>query len=158
MRLAVLTLFLTTLGIVHAKASEGNEAYAGPPQFEAIQWHQSIPQAEEPKPILLYFTTQGCVYCTKMNDGTLSHRDVVRRVGKNFWAIKLDGRKHAELVKRLQVQYYPTTAIVHPSGTVVDVIPGYVTPQDFLNRLVHAQRKLDYQSKLLAAKRREPLQ
>ena len=146
MRSAVLVMIFVLLGAFDLLAAEP----------ASIRWHEKMPQTEQlqSKSMLLYFTTTGCSYYTKMKKSTLAQQDVVQRIEKNFVAVKLDGRKHAEIAKRLKVRYYPTTAIVHPSGAVVDIIPGYVQPKAFLHRLANAQKKLDYQTKLLAAKNR----
>ena len=128
-------------------------------EVTSIAWHENVIQLNQDptqshKPVLLYITAPGCSYCVKMKSETFSHHDVVVEVAKKFTAVKVDGRKHAAVAKRLQVKIYPTTAIVHPSGAVVDVIPGYLGPETFLRRLADAEVKLEYQTKLLAAKPR----
>lgn len=128
-------------------------------EVTSIPWRENVVQLQKDqtqarKPVLLYITAPGCAYCVKMKSDTFSHHDVVAKVAKKFTAVKVDGRKHAAVSQRLKVKVYPTTAIVHPSGAVVDMIPGYLGPQDFLRRLADAEVKLDYQTKLLAAKPR----
>ena len=85
-----------------------------------------------------------------MKRDTFGDQQVVEKVQASYTAIKLDGRKHADIAKQLRVKLYPTTVIVHPSGTVVEIITGYLGPQEFLKRLASAEQKLDYHSKLLA--------
>lgn len=123
----------------------------------SIVWHENLSQVknDQPaaqRPVLLYITAPGCSYCVKMKSETFSDSKVVGKVRSRFTAVKVDGRKHAAVSQRLKVKLYPTTAILHPSGAVVDVIPGYLGPHDFLQRLADAEKKLAYQTKLLAAK------
>lgn len=123
----------------------------------SIRWHENVSHAKQlpgnkTKPLLLYLTAPGCSYCVRMKNETFSHHDVSAKIQKKYAAVKVDARKHAQLARQLKIKLYPTTAIVHPNGTVVSVIPGYFGPRDFLKKLSSADQKLDYQTQLLAAK------
>lgn len=146
MRSAILAILMAWTGTLFLHAAE--------PQ--AIHWHDKFPQAEQrkSKPMLLYFTTKGCGYCIKMKSSTFADRNVVQRVQENFLPIELDGRKHPAVAKNLRIRIYPSTAIIHPSGTVVDIIPGFVTPEDFLNRLGAAQKQINHHTARIAKARR----
>lgn len=152
MRSAALILFLfTALSDLHAAdtiAWRENLATSTAAKAGAVE------DSQPAKPVLLFITAPGCSYCIKMKSDTFADRDVVAKVRQKFTAVKVDGRKHQKVAQKLKVKLYPTTAIVHPSGAVVEVISGYIGPKDFLNRLAAAEQKLSYQTKLLAARSR----
>ena len=97
---------------------------------------------ESQRPLLLFISTDNCVYCRKMERDTLSNRRVAAGIQGQFIAASVDATKHLELVRKLKVQSYPTTVIIQPSVGVIDYIKGYIAPRQFLAHLDTAVRRV----------------
>jgi protein disulfide-isomerase len=93
------------------------------------------------RPLLLFITTDNCVYCRKMEQDTFSNRRVAADIQNEFVAANVDAKTNPDLVRKLKVQSYPTTVIISPKAGVVDYIPGYVAPRELLTRLDVAARR-----------------
>ena len=89
---------------------------------------------EQKKPLLVMFTTDGCVYCDKMLQQTYSHPAVERMLLARTETVMAHTRDNAELVQKLGVRGFPTTLLVSPTGEVLQVSPGFVTPKEFMER------------------------
>ena len=127
-----------------------------PVEKEGISWRSpdTVKANKLPvdRPMLLFFTTKGCSYCVKMNRETWSHRDVIRQVSEKYTALKVDGAKYEKLIRKLGVRVFPTTAIVQPDGKVVDVMPGFHGPAEFMKRLETANARMAKVERTVAAK------
>ena len=115
-----------------------NVALAADPQ--SPDWHHDARQAwaaarTEHRPLLLYFTTEGCVYCRKMQHETLEDAIVADTIRETFVAAQLHAKENRSLVRSLRIRVYPTTVILSPDSGVIDYIPGYVAAEPLLARL-----------------------
>jgi len=106
------------------------------------------------RPMLVFVTAPGCEYCVLMHEETFTDKAVIGAVAEHFTAFEMDAKKHAAIAKSLKVKVYPTTAVIHPSGRVVDMMPGFQGPAGFLKRIQVAKEKLATETKLLAAKKK----
>ena len=103
-------------------------------------WYRSAPQAwalarSADRPLLLYFTTSGCVYCRKMQAETLQDAAVARELREHFVAAALTAEENRRLVRSLRIRVYPTTVILDPDAGVIDSIAGYLAAEPLLARL-----------------------
>ena len=108
--------------------------------FTVPGWHHDARQAwqlarEQQRPMLLYFTMSGCVYCRKMEHDTLADASVAQDIRDRFVAVHLTAELNAKLVRSLKVRSYPTTVIISPRAGVIDYIAGYVGPEQLRSRL-----------------------
>ena len=129
------------------------------PVSNKIVWREDINKVkEDPKtanrPMLLFITAPGCEYCVLMHKETFTDKKVIGAVNETFTALEMDAKKHSGIARSLKVKVFPTTAVIHPSGRVVDLMPGFQGPAGFLKRLQVAQEKLTTETKLLAAKKK----
>lgn len=93
------------------------------------------------RPLLLYFTMAGCVYCRRMERETFADQSVAADIEAKFVAANLTAEKNPDLARRLGVRSYPTTVILSPQAGVLDRIPGYVGPAQLRDRLRVAAEK-----------------
>ncbi len=124
---SLLILLVTTSSLVAA-------------DFTAPGWHHDAKQAwqlarEQQRPMLLYFTMSGCVYCRKMEHVTLADASVARDIRDRFVAVHVTAEQNASLIRSLKVRSFPTTVIISPRAGVIDHISGYVTPEQLRSRL-----------------------
>lgn len=105
---------------------------------------------DENKIILVDAYTEWCGWCKKMDKDTYSDPDVIKKINKNFIAIKFNpelektyfidstsytGRElHAMLSKEYRTGY-PTTYFILPQNNKLFINPGYEDPARFMETL-----------------------
>lgn len=82
------------------------------------------------RPLVLYVTSESCVFCRKMERETWTDADVVKSVNQNFVALKLDGEKHVQIVTKLEIKGFPATILFDRDGTAADSLEGFVDRQE----------------------------
>ena len=85
----------------------------------------------ENKPLLLYFFSKSCYYCTLMDGKTLSDKEVVAVLKKDFVFLRVDVDKSEDLGRLYHVSGTPSSWFLESSGKRVGEIPGYVETQDY---------------------------
>ncbi len=121
-------------GVAHA------ETVIQPKKEASLFRHSTYPAAwtaaqESNRPILIYVSMPRCPHCVKMVDQTFGRPAVEDLVSGSFETVYAGRYTHAELVKKLQVKWYPTTVLVSPNNKVLDVIEGYVDAAKFKHHL-----------------------
>ena len=111
------------------------------------EWLSSYREArrlskEKNIPILIDVGGTNCVYCRKMDSGTLSHPDVIEVIRANFISLKLDAVKDRDLVNGLGVRLLPTFIIADPEGKVISSIEGFSPPDVFQTFMGDALAKI----------------
>lgn len=86
---------------------------------------------QENKTIMLYFHTDWCSWCKKMDSETFKDSDVIAE-SSNFVSIKVDGDKRSDLVDQYDVEGYPTVLFINTTGKIINDVVGYQTPSQFL--------------------------
>lgn len=98
-----------------------------------IRWTESIPTAmkqhmDTGRPLLVYVTADYCGYCRKMERDTWSDPKVAWRIQEGFVALKVDAKKQADLVKRLEIDGLPATLLFDSEGRLIQRLSGYSRP------------------------------
>jgi len=140
-RLALLRLTVALAAACCADFSAAEDVGFAGWQSDANQAWRSAQEAQ--RPLLLYITTENCVYCRKMERDSWSNQAVAEDVRREFVAANVNAAKNMELVRKLQVRAYPTTVIISPSKGVVDHITGYVPPRELHIRLAAAAHRAE---------------
>jgi thioredoxin-related protein len=89
----------------------------------------------EKKPLLVMFTSEGCVYCEKMLNETYRHPAIERMLTTSTETVLAHSRDYKALAKKLGVRGYPCTLLVSPEGEVLDFMEGYVDAKTFAERI-----------------------
>jgi len=103
------------------------------------------------RPILIYATSANCPYCVKMIEGTYKQKHITQLVEGSFETVYVDRHAQPELVKKLNIKWYPTTIVVTPGNKVIEKIEGYVEPGKFTSRIHTSLASAAKQSKLAEA-------
>lgn len=90
---------------------------------------------ESQRPVLLYVTSNNCLYCKKMLRQTLSNPQVSRMIGDHAESYAFNATQMPELAKRLGVRGFPATLIISPDRELLYQIDGFVEPQEFVSRV-----------------------
>jgi len=93
------------------------------------------------RPMVLFISSDGCVYCDKMIATTFSDLQVRRTLGTRFVATAIKSTERPDLMRKLKVRSFPTTVLVTPKGEVIEQIVGYVEPEKFNKLLATVTRQ-----------------
>jgi len=91
--------------------------------------------AQSERPLLIYITTDNCVFCRKMERQTWAEKAVVERVNHDYIALKLDAKQNRELVKRFNIRGYPTTLLVQIKNKKAFKLEGFFDAEKLLKNL-----------------------
>jgi len=142
--LAVLALAL--VGILVVSGFRGSGASADDWR-EEISWQDPAISIEDiislDKPVYVYFHTDWCTFCKKMESGTFADSRVQDLLNDSFIAMEINpeiggttnflGEKltFAETATRLGVRGYPASFFFSPEGNLIGGQPGYVKADMF---------------------------
>jgi thioredoxin-related protein len=81
---------------------------------------------KEGKPVLLYFYSKSCYYCTLMDKTTLSDKEIDSSLRKDFVYARIDADKLMDLRRLYEVPGTPSSWFLESSGKRILQAPGYV--------------------------------
>lgn len=126
-------------------ASLGGSPLDGP--FHDLAFDVALERAkEQEKVVFVDFFTTWCGPCKQLDATTWKNDDVVRWLGENTVALKLDAEVETELANHFRVSAYPTMIFVAPDGTERGRIVGYRDAAQFLEQ---APKRLAGESELV---------
>ena len=134
---SVLTLALT---IALCSSLQAEPTHRAESRTKGLFTHSTVEQAWKSavttkKPLLVMFTSDGCMYCTKMIKETYQHPAIERMLSQNTETVLAHSRDYRGLVQKLGVRGYPSTLLISPEGDVLDFMEGYVEPKAFAERI-----------------------
>ncbi|WP_076606430.1 thioredoxin family protein [Rufibacter radiotolerans] len=135
------------------------------PTAEKLQW-LTLPQALEktkahPKKILIDIYTDWCGYCKRMDKQVYQHPEIVAKLNKDYYVVKLnaelrdpvtiDGKTYKYLQKYRAHELalsllngemsYPSTVFLNEKQQIMERVPGFIPPKDFLRALAYLSEK-----------------
>lgn len=112
-----------------------------------IEWHTSAADAwqamqQQDRPLLLFLTTDGCGFCTRMKKSTYTNDGIQSEISGAFIALKLNADHDVDeaWLERFGIEYFPTTLIISPGSRVIDRFEGYVDVEEMHPRLAKISR------------------
>ena len=140
--LAILVWLPLCLTLSAVVAAAEPDSIAEPSQ---IVWMADVTKAWEisqqwKQPLLLFISSENCLYCDKMKEETYGDVKVAADINESFVAASIMGKDWQVLVKKLSVKHYPATVIISPHNKVLDRIEGFVAPTELRTRLATAQQ------------------
>ena len=86
------------------------------------------------KLLLLFVESSSCPYCIQMKKEIFSQANFLRRLEKKYVILMLEGVD--ALDEGYKTKYFPTTYLIDPkTKQIVDELPGYMQPLDFMDFL-----------------------
>lgn len=101
------------------------------PSLSPTEYERALERAQKDgKPIMLYFSSKYCPYCTLMEEGTLADKEI-RGILAGFHVVKIDGERNTGLTRRYSVGMYPSFWFLEGSGKRILEVPGYMEKPRF---------------------------
>lgn len=85
--------------------------------------------------VLMKFTATWCGPCKRMEKETFGDPAVANLVNQSFVPVLVDGDKHKDLVKHLQVVGFPSILVVSPEMIILHREKGYKTAKELMPAL-----------------------
>ncbi len=86
---------------------------------------------KENKPLLLYFFSKSCYYCTLMDSKTLADKEITAVLKKDFIFLRVDVDKSDDLSRLYRISGTPSSWFIESSGKPLGQIPGYIETRDY---------------------------
>jgi len=108
--------------------------------ISGIKWNEDFQSAigeskESNKPMFVYFGTSWCFYCKQLESETFTNQDVQNKIMENYIPVKIDGDTNSELCSRYNVLGFPTIVIIDSNEEKLDLIVGFHSPSELLNKI-----------------------
>ncbi|MCL1864268.1 MAG: thioredoxin fold domain-containing protein [Spirochaetes bacterium] len=97
------------------------------------------------KPVLIFFYTEWCTFCKKMDKETFNNNEIAQYMNENYINIRVNPEKENSKIKVMEkdltpyelmmhtgAQGFPTTLFFNDKMKPLTVIPGYVENKTFL--------------------------
>jgi thioredoxin-related protein len=164
-----LWLWVITLGLSVGLLLESLPAAAAKTtEFKWYGYEEGTKKARESnRPVFLFFYTDWCTWCKKMENDTLVNPQIQGTLSLSFVPIrinaeskdiiKVDGKqvKTYELARKYAVRGFPTTIFLESDGSLIGPLPGYVDT-DTLRKILLYVREKAYQKMSFEEFTRQP--
>jgi hypothetical protein len=99
-------------------------------------WDLALKEAREHnRPLVLELYLEGCPHCMRLHRETHADEEVAAALNTRFVPVRLEGRSHLDLVRKLNVPGAPTTIIFSSEGTELHRFAGFLPPEQYLKEL-----------------------
>jgi thioredoxin-related protein len=88
---------------------------------------------------LLYFYTDWCTYCRKLEQSTFIDKEIAAYVNKNFIPVRINSEQKPKLAARYRINGVPNLRFLTPKGEDIAHWPGYIEAARFLPLLKYIQ-------------------
>jgi thioredoxin-related protein len=126
------TLLITIAAVLVAAALLASEAAAA----DQVNWYDyreaTTLGKEQEKKVFLYFRSDNCPYCLKMEKETLGAPDVARFLNRHFVSARIDTDKNRSLSAEFRVVGLPTSYFMDHTGGRIGGLPGFQPSDRFL--------------------------
>jgi thioredoxin-related protein len=104
-----------------------------------IPWVKDMPTAfelakKEHKDVMIMVVSEGCRWCEKMKEETLSDERVLKKLEK-YILVQADRETPSERSQLPEFNHVPVIFFMSPHKEVIDDLRGYFPPNDFLEYL-----------------------
>jgi len=137
--LAVMVFFVYYSSSATEVIDDGTYTY-----ISNLKWHNTFAAGLEAakaqgKPILVYGWATWCKFCRKYHEEVFPDPEVNGILKKDFVLVAVDLDTNKEDAKRFSFNYPPKLVFLHPDGSRITEIPGYVPKDTFLSILRQAR-------------------
>jgi thioredoxin-related protein len=111
-----------------------------------LKWQTNLKAAhklavQQDKPMMIVFGASWCTFCHKLERETLSDRQTVAFIEREFIPVHLDFDKERKIAKILEAESLPCTVILTPDADLLGRSIGYAEPKEYRATLTAALDK-----------------
>lgn len=145
MTIGFIALMLAVVGkSVLTNVEAGNTHKSGNSGLTWNRYDRGLALAKQQnKHILIDFYTDWCGWCKTMDEKTYGNKSIQGVLNQKFVLVKVNAESNqtmqvngktmteAQIAAMYQVNGYPTTWFLDPTGKAISPVPGYVPPDEF---------------------------
>lgn len=102
------------------------------------------PVTKGPRPQMLFFTAEWCMFCHQMASEAFNDPTVIR-LAQSFQCVWVDADQEPQAVQRYSVESFPTVVFVGPSGEELLRVQGKQQPAQFARLMQQALARANRQ-------------
>ncbi len=91
------------------------------------------------KPLLVFFSTAECIYCSQMLEGAFCDRQVVR-LAEEFVCVRVEANDDPEVCEDFHIEAFPTVQFIASDGVPLHRILGKKEPETLASQMQAALR------------------
>jgi thioredoxin-related protein len=95
----------------------------------------------ENKPVLLYFVSKTCYYCTLMDKDTMADSEVGGMLKRDFVVLRVDADSSQDLTKLYHITGTPSSWFLDSTGKRILEAPGYIQKPTYKKLLEYVKGK-----------------
>lgn len=108
---------------------------ASPPK-NGINWETDLLKARSKamqtgRPILIVFGAEWCTFCKKMENTTLSEKEMVAAINERFVPVHLDFDKSKPIAQALELKGIPSSIVISTEADVLSRKDGFAKSEDY---------------------------
>ena len=112
------------------------------PSANAGEYDSALKAAKsQNKPLLLYFFSKSCGYCTLMDKSTLADGDVRAMLQRDFVFLRVDVDRSGDLSAFYRIMGTPSSWFLDASGKRILEAPGYIQKPTYKKLLEYVKGK-----------------
>lgn len=125
---------------------------------QKIKWQPNLKSAhklavKQDKPMLIVFGANWCTFCHKLERETLTDRQTVALIEREFVSVHLDFDKEQRVAKILEAESLPCSVMLSPDADLLARAFGFMEPKEFRAKLSEAlEKRAELQQASLATK------
>ena len=94
---------------------------------------------DQSRKYLLYFYTDWCTYCRKLEQNTFVDKEVAAYVNQNFIPVRINSEQMPKIAARYRINGVPNLRFLTSKGEDIAHWPGYIEAARFLPLLKYIQ-------------------
>lgn len=159
-----ITMFLILLISCFSCKENSSDSVSAKNENAAVRWEKMSAGIQNTgsvkKPVLMFFYTEWCIYCKKMDSEVFSDPEISQYLNENFVSMRVNPEKESgsieimgekvtpsKLMAYAGANGFPTTLFLDDEKKPVTTIPGFVEKKAFLSILKYLKEEC-YQDKI----------
>ncbi len=130
-RIICIILAATIVALVSISAVTAANDPAANINWRSFDEAQKEAQTQSRK-FLLYFYTDWCGYCRKLENNTFVDKEIAAYVNQNFIPVRINSEKKPKIAARYRISGVPNLRFLTAKGEDIAHWPGYIEADRFL--------------------------
>ena len=160
----IFTMFLILFICSFSCKDSGKDKVSAQNEKINVRWEKISTGLEtarvQEKPVLMFFYTEWCIYCKKMDSEVFSDSEISQYINENFISMRINPEKDkdtleimgekvppAKLMAYTGSNGFPTTLFLNNKKKPITTVPGFVEKHTFLSMLKYLRGEC-YESKI----------